>query len=96
MISPDDDKIPDNLWKIFPVKGQYIKNILIYSGYETFDSIIKLKDDSELTEAISFVKEMSEIMDENERGRTLESLQIIRINLELYLVLGGGGGGALP
>ena len=67
MISPGDNKIPDNLWKIFPVKGQYIKNILIYSGYETFDSIIKLKDDSELTEPISFVNEMSEIMVENEK-----------------------------
>ena len=67
LTSPDDNKIPDNLWKIFPVKGQYIKNILIYSGYETFDLIIKLKDDSELTEAISFVKEMSEIMDEKEK-----------------------------
>ena len=67
LISPDDNKIPDNLWKIFPVKGQYIKNILIYSGYETFDSIIKLNDDSKLTEPISFVKEMSEIMDENEK-----------------------------
>ena len=59
LISLDDNKIPDNLWKIFPAKGQCIKNILIYSGYETFDSIVKLKDDSELTEPISFVKEMS-------------------------------------
>ena len=67
MLSPDDRKIPDDLWKIFSLKGEYIKNILLYSGYETIDSIMNLKNDCELTEAISFVKDMSELMDENEK-----------------------------
>ena len=67
VLSPDDRKIPDDLWKIFSLKGEYIKNILLYSGYESIDSIMNLKNDCELTEAISFVKDMSELMDENEK-----------------------------
>ena len=58
VLSPDDLKIPDDLWKIFSLKGEYIKNILLYSGYETIDSIMNLKNDCELTEAISFVNDM--------------------------------------
>ena len=44
------------LWKLFPPKGQYLKNILVYSGYETYDSIMKLKEETERNEALSFAR----------------------------------------
>ena len=67
LISPDDDKIPEELWKLFPPKGQYLRNILVYSGYETYDSIVKLNENTEMNEVFSFVKNMSDIMDEKEK-----------------------------
>ena len=67
MISLDDDKIPEGLWKLFPPKGQYLNNILVYSGYETYDSIMKLKEETEINEALSFVKGLNDIMDEKEK-----------------------------
>ena len=51
---------------MFPPKGQYLKNILIYSGYETYESIITLKEQTEVDAMISFIKDMSDIIDEKE------------------------------
>ena len=48
-------------------KGQYLKPILIYRGYETYDSVMKLKGDAEMSDVLSFIKEASNIMDEKEK-----------------------------
>ena len=61
-----DDKIREELWKLFPPKGQYLKNILVYNGYETYNSVMKQKEGAEMNEVLSFVKNVSDIMDENE------------------------------
>ena len=65
-ILPENGKIPEELWNMFPPKGQYLKNILIYSGYETYEFIITLKEQTEVDGMISFIKDMSDIIDEKE------------------------------
>ena len=62
LTSPDDNKVPEKLWKLFPPKGQYLKNILVSSGYETYDSVMKLKEYAEMNEMLSFVKNASDII----------------------------------
>lgn len=51
----------------FHQKEQYLKNILIYSRYKTYESIITLKEQTvEVEGMISFIKDMSDIIDEKE------------------------------
>ena len=49
-----------------PPTRQYLKNILIYSGYETYESIITLTEQTEVDAMISFIKDTSDIIDEKE------------------------------
>jgi hypothetical protein len=50
------------LWNIFPPQSNYLKNILKYSGYETYESIVKLKEKEELEQVFEFVKCMSDVV----------------------------------
>lgn len=43
-----------------------MKNILKFSGYETYESIIKLKDKEELAQVFEFVKSMSDVVPDKE------------------------------
>lgn len=43
-----------------------MKNILKFSGYETYESIIKLKDKEELAQVFEFVKSMSDVVSDKE------------------------------
>lgn len=58
--------IPPELWNIFPPQGNYLKNILKYSGYETYESIIKLKEKEELEQVFEFVKSMCDVIPDKE------------------------------
>ena len=40
---------------------------MVYSGYETYYSIMKLKEETEINEALSFIKGLNDIMDEKEK-----------------------------
>ena len=42
-ISHVDGVVPEELWSMFPAKGNYLKNILIFTGYETCESIDIIK-----------------------------------------------------
>ena len=61
--SAENDKIPDELWNMFPPNGQYLKNILMFTGYETYHAVMKLKQENEIKRLFSFVKDMSDIID---------------------------------
>ena len=65
-ISPKNDKIPHQLWDIFPPNGNYIWKILMHCGYETYDSVVNLKQDGEIENAFSFVKDNIAIFDNKE------------------------------
>ena len=53
-------------WNIFPSRGNYVKNILQFSDYETACSVLKLRDKNELYKAFSFVKSVSDIIPDKE------------------------------
>jgi hypothetical protein len=63
---PQATNVPEELWNIFPPRGQYIKHILKFSGYETIESVLKLRQKEELEKAFSFVKAVSEIVENKE------------------------------
>ena len=60
------DAIPDEIWNMFPSKGTYLKNIIKFSGYETIDSVLKLKSKDEIEKMFSFVKTMADIVEEKD------------------------------
>ncbi len=60
------DSLPEAFWTMFPPSGNYIKNILKFSGYDTPESIIKLKDEAELGKGFDFVKSVSDIVPNTE------------------------------
>ena len=60
------DGIPDEIWKIFPSQGTYVKKIMKFSGYETIDSVLKLKSKDEIEKMFSFVKTMADVVEEKD------------------------------
>ena len=56
--------VPEQLWDIIPPAGNYIKNIMKFSGYETIDSVATLKRKDELDKMFRFVRSMSEIVED--------------------------------
>ncbi|CAB4013594.1 Hypothetical predicted protein, partial [Paramuricea clavata] len=60
------DAIPDEIWNMFPSKGTYLKNIIKFSGYETIDSVLKLKSKDEIEKMFLFVKTMADIVEEKD------------------------------
>ena len=36
--------LPQELWNILPRNAEYLKNIMKFSGYETFESITRLQN----------------------------------------------------
>lgn len=60
------DDIPDEIWNIFPPQGTYVKKIMKFSGYETIDSVLKLKSKDEIEKMFSFVKTMADVVEEKD------------------------------
>ena len=44
----NNEPIPDNLWNMIPQHGKYIVNIMKFCGYQTRNSIVKLKEKDEV------------------------------------------------
>ena len=61
-----DGTIPDEIWNIFPSQGTYVKKIMKFSGYETIDSVLKLKSKDEIEKMFSFVKTMADVVEEKD------------------------------
>jgi hypothetical protein len=57
------DPIPDNLWRLIPPQGSYLKKIMMWCGYENRDAIVKLKDKGELNKMFKFVTDRLELID---------------------------------
>ncbi len=51
---------------MFPQSGQYLKNIMKSSGYETIESILKLRYREELNKMFDFIKSVSDIIEDKE------------------------------
>ncbi len=51
---------------MFPQSGQYLKNIMKSSGYETIESILKLRHQEELNKMFDFIKSVSDIIEDKE------------------------------
>ena len=51
-------QIPAHLWDIFPTRGEYLKRIIQFSGFEDVDSVLRLKRPEEVTKMFNFVIEM--------------------------------------
>ena len=81
---PGKDDIPAELWDIFPPRGNYVKNILTFSGYETKNSILKWRDRKELEKAFEFVKSMSDIIPDK-----VEMFGIFSTNPQRVMLLPG-------
>ena len=70
-ISHVDGVVPEELWSMFPAKGNYLKNILIFTGYETCESILTLSNENELNEVFGFIRETLDLIDESDKKRML-------------------------
>ena len=64
---PEDNPIPETPWNMFPQKGHYLRNIMRFSGYETIDSIPKLRSKEERGKLFEFVKSVSEIIESKDK-----------------------------
>ena len=56
--------IPPHLWNTFPSNGNYLKNIIQFNGYFCRESILKLKDQNEVSEMFRFVIDRQELVDD--------------------------------
>ena len=81
---PGKDDIPAELWDIFPPHGDYVKNIIKFSGYETRNSILKLRDRKELEKAFEFVKSICDII-----PNKVEMFGIFNTNPQRVMLLPG-------
>lgn len=64
------ETIPSELWNIFPTHGNYIVELLKFAGYQSRETILKLKDPDEKRKWLTFVAEHSFLMDETEKKKT--------------------------
>ena len=59
-------EIPAHLWDIFPKRGECLKRIIQFSGFEDVDSVLRLKRPEEVTKMFNFVIEMIDIIPNKE------------------------------
>eukprot|EP00794_Sanderia_malayensis_P019186 gene19186-21108_t len=57
-------EIPQDVWNIIPSSGDYLRNVIEFSGYVTREAIIRLKDKDELEKMFAFVRSMHETVDD--------------------------------
>ena len=62
--------IPSKLWEIFPAHGQYLVNLLKFCGYQSRETIIKLKDEKEIVKMFQFAGKHHDLLDQEEKNAT--------------------------
>ena len=62
----EDDSIPEALWDTFPPKCHYLRNMMRLAGYETKESVMKLRTEDERTKMFHCVKSMIDIVENKE------------------------------
>ena len=70
----------------FPESGAYLKNIMIFCGYKTPETITKLNDPKELNKMFKTVVELQELVPDHEKD---EMFGIFRRNPSLLKILPG-------
>ena len=56
------NEISEELWNLIPAAGNYIKNIMKYSGFDTKSAIVKLKQTQELDGMFEFARSMVDVI----------------------------------
>ena len=74
--------IPQHLWDMIPPKGAYLIEIMGFCGYDTVDSVVLLKQDTEVEKMFNFIREMEPVIDDKEKtlgifSRLPQHLQIL-------------------
>lgn len=60
--------VPQKFWEFFSApSSKYVMEILRFCGYETYDSVIKLKKPGEIEKMLNFVKENVELIDDKSK-----------------------------
>lgn len=59
--------LPDYVWEWLPKNAEYIKNCMIFSGYQTIDAIIQLENEEEVKRMFEFVVMMKEGVEDQEK-----------------------------
>ena len=62
--------IPEHLSNIFPSHGEYIANILKFCGYQSRETIVKLRDKDEVKKMFTFAATYCDLIDKNNRRKT--------------------------
>ena len=65
----EPDIIPNNLWNIFPPNGQYLRNLMEFTGYQSRVAILSLRHDQELKNMLQFAIDMHEGLDEEDKKK---------------------------
>ena len=63
------DYVPDHLWNLFPPNCMYLKEMMIFCGYETKDAVLSLKSEEELRNMFQFAIEMYETLSEEDKNK---------------------------
>ena len=58
------EEIPQEVWNIILPCGNYLKKIMEFCGYTRKESIVKLKEKDEMDKMFTFVKSMSEVIED--------------------------------
>ena len=59
-----NDAIPPHLWNILPPNAFYLRNIMEFAGYQTRESVIRLKHPEELQKMFNFVIELYDVIED--------------------------------
>ena len=57
------ETLPEELWELLPNNAEYLKNIMKFSGYETFESVIRLQNKDEIQKMFDFVIMMKSVVE---------------------------------
>ena len=57
-------EIPITVWNILPKNANYIRKIMIFSGYETLDSVITLQNEAERKKMFQFAVMMKDVIED--------------------------------
>ena len=59
-------EIPITVWNILPKNANYIRKIMIFSGYETLDSVITLQNEAERKKMFQFAVMMKDVIEDHD------------------------------
>ena len=63
----NSQEIPKNIWGLIPSCGEYLIEIMKFSGYDEIDSVLQLKEDEERKKMFDFVKEMIDVVEDRDK-----------------------------